>query len=133
MIGGSAMQVVSEISTYADLVCALRNRRLDLGLAQLVLDDCAGIQDGYSSKCEARLKNWGQMSLSAVLGAMGCKLVLIADDDSIPSAVRANLYSSGNPHAAKGPPVALPMVEAAIPAPTADDSPMPALALQQAA
>jgi hypothetical protein len=127
------MQIVAAVSTYADLVCALRNRRLDLGLAQLVLDDCAGIQDGYTSKCEARLKKWGEMSLGAVLGAMGCKLVLIADDSSIPAAVRANLYSSRNPLAAKRPPVALPPPAATIPAPAAEPVPEPALALLEAA
>ena len=47
------MQIVANVETYADLVCALRNRRLDLGLAQLVLDDCAeaggtGIATGAS-------------------------------------------------------------------------------------
>jgi hypothetical protein len=127
------VHVIANVATYADLVCALRNRRLDLGLVQLVLDDCAGIQDGYTSKCEARLKKWGEMSLGAILGAMGCKLVLIADDDSIPAAVRANLYSSHYRLAAKRPPVALPMLEAAISAPAAEPTPRPALALLEAA
>ncbi len=127
------MQIVASVATYADLVCALRNRRLDLGLTQLVLDDCAGTQDGYTSKCEARLKKWGEMSLGAVMGALGCKLVLIADDSSIPATVRANLYTSKCKDATKGPPVALLPPAATILAPAAETAPQPALALLEAA
>jgi hypothetical protein len=39
------MQIVASVATYAELRDALRERRLALGLAQLTLDHCAGLQD----------------------------------------------------------------------------------------
>jgi hypothetical protein len=42
---GFAMQIVASVATYAELRDALRERRLALGLAQLTLDHCAGLQD----------------------------------------------------------------------------------------
>ena len=78
-------------------------------------------------------KRWGEMSIGAALGALGLKLLVVADDGSLPAVTRANLYSSKCKQAAKGPPATLPMVEATIPALAADDSPEPALALLEAA
>ena len=126
------MQIVANVATYADLVCALRCRRLELGMTSVALDDAAGVADGYSSKIECGSKRLGDMSLGALLTAMGCKLVLIADDDALPAITRRFLYTSHYPQAAKRPPVAPPVVEAC-PTPSADTAPAPALALLEAA
>ncbi len=109
------MQIVASVATYAELRDALRERRLELGLTQLALDHCAGLQDGWSSKAEmVDGKRWGEMSISAALGALGLKLLVVADDGSLPAVTRVNLYSSKCRQAAKRPPATPPMVEAAI-------------------
>ena len=126
------MQIVADVATYAELRDALRERRLELGLSQLTLDHCAGLQEAWTSKAEmSDGKRWGDMSIQSALGAMGLKLLLVADDGSLPAITRCHLYTSRNKDAAKGPPAALPTVEAAIPAPAA--SPAPAMALLEAA
>jgi hypothetical protein len=110
------MQIVASVATYAELRDALRERRLELGLTQLALDHCAGLQDGWVSKAEMEIgKRWGTMSLAAALGALGLKLLVVADDGSIPAVTRACLYSSNAKQAAKGPPAALPAPTATIP------------------
>ena len=83
-------------------------------------------------------KRWGEMSLNAALGALGLKLLVVADDGSIPAVTRANLYTSKCKQAATRPlvtlpPVAPPMIEATIPAPAPMPAPRPALALLEAA
>ncbi|MGC1861541.1 MAG: hypothetical protein WA733_10560 [Methylocystis sp.] len=133
------MQIVASVATYAELRDALRERRLELGLTQLALDHCAGLQDGWSSKAEmSDGKRWGEMSLNAALGALGLKLLVVADDGSLPAVTRANLYTSKCKQAATRPlvtlpPVAPPMIEANTPAPAAEPAPQPALALLEAA
>jgi len=128
------MQIVASVATYPELRDALRERRLELGLTQLALDHCAGLQDGWSSKAEmSDGKRWGEMSLNAALGALGLKLLVVADDGSLPAVTRANLYSSKCKQAAKGPPATLPVAEANMHAPAADASPAPSLAMLEAA
>jgi hypothetical protein len=133
------VHIIASVATYAELRDALRERRLELGLAQLALDHCAGLQDGWTSKAEMiDGKRWGEMSLNAALGALGLKLLVVADDGSIPAVTRANLYTSKCKQAATRPlvtlpPVAPPMIEATIPAPAPEPAPRPALALLEAA
>lgn len=129
------MQIIACVATYAELRDALRERRLSLGLTQLALDHCAGLQDGWSSKCEMEHgnKRWGSMSIAAALGALGLKLLVVADDGSLPAVTRASLYSSKCKQAAKGPPATLPAVEATTLAPAADASPAPSPAMLEAA
>jgi predicted transcriptional regulator len=65
------------IREYSDLRKALAGRRRDLGLSQLATDEIAGVQSGYTAKLEVGIKNFGEMSLSSVLGALGLVLVAI--------------------------------------------------------
>jgi hypothetical protein len=110
------MQIVANVATYAELRDALRERRLELGLTQLALDHCAGLQEGWVSKAEMETgKRWGEMSIGAALGALGLKLLVVADDGSLPAVTRANLYSSKHKDAAKCPPAALPIAPAISP------------------
>ena len=76
----------AEIRSYADLVAALRARRLELDLSFALLDELAGLAPGYGAKvlspAESRSnhpKLLGTMSLAAILGALGVKLVLVED------------------------------------------------------
>ena len=64
------------IREYDDLRALMAQRRRDLGFSQLVLDEIAGLQSGYSAKLEASIKNFGDLSLGVVLAALG--IVLIA-------------------------------------------------------
>jgi hypothetical protein len=129
------VHIIASVSTYPELRDALRERRLELGLTQLALDHCAGLQDGWASKAEMENgnKRWGNMSIEAALGALGLKLLVVADDGSIPAVTRANLYTSKCKQAATRPLVTLPPPAAMIPAPAVEPAPQPALALLEAA
>ena len=69
------------IRSLDDLVAAVCARRDELNISHELLDDLAGLQSGYVSKLLApnRVKNFGAMSLPAVLGALGVALVLVED------------------------------------------------------
>jgi hypothetical protein len=65
------------IREYEDLRALMARRRRELGFSQLVLDEIAGLQNGYSAKLEASIKNFGDMSLGVVLAALGIVLIAI--------------------------------------------------------
>ncbi len=68
------------IGTFVDfegMRAAFKLRKNDLRLTTLELDDLAGLQTGYSSKLLCGMKRPGDMSLPALLGALGCELALI--------------------------------------------------------
>jgi transcriptional regulator with XRE-family HTH domain len=71
------MDTLARVQSYSDLRSAVAMRRHELGLTQLEVDDIAGLQSGYLSKLECGLKNFGPMSLDAVLGALGLEIVLV--------------------------------------------------------
>lgn len=62
------------IAEYADLRLAIAARRKELGLSQVDLDNIAEVQPGYTAKLECGLKNFGEKSLPAILGALGLVL-----------------------------------------------------------
>jgi hypothetical protein len=70
------------VRTTSDLRRAIDERRRQLGLTMLELDDAAGTQSGYAAKLlgPGRMKNFGHMSLAALLGALGLKLVVALED-----------------------------------------------------
>ena len=70
-------EVVAVARTYDDLVEACRVRRKELQLAQITVDDIAGLQTGYTGKLECGDKRMGAMSLSCLLGALGLELVVV--------------------------------------------------------
>jgi hypothetical protein len=79
-----------EIRTYRQLVDALRARRLELDLSFALLDELAGLATGYSTKvlspAESRSKHpklLGTMSLAVILGALGCQLELVEDEQAM--------------------------------------------------
>ncbi len=64
------------IRDYDDLRAAIAARRRELGLSQLETDHRAGTHDGYVGKIECGDRCLGDMSLQAILGALGIELVV---------------------------------------------------------
>jgi hypothetical protein len=80
-------------SGYAGLVGALRRRATELQIATggAAAAEVAGLPVSYlgkllsplSGKSRENVRRLGIMSLGPVLGALGCKLVMIEDDDAL--------------------------------------------------
>ena len=66
--------VVTEYKHLRELIAA---RRRELGLRQLEVDDLAGVQSGYTGKIECGLRSMGDMSMGALLGALGLHLIVM--------------------------------------------------------
>lgn len=64
------------ITDYPGLRAAIDQRRKELGLSMLALDELAGLQSGYSAKILCGIKNLGPISLECMLGALGMAIVL---------------------------------------------------------
>ena len=69
------------ISTYDELVDAVRDRCDEMLMTRQELDHQAGLADGHAGKllCHSQLKRLGMRSLELVLGGIGCKLGLVED------------------------------------------------------
>jgi hypothetical protein len=63
-------------------------RRRQLGLNQLELDQLAGVQDQYSGKCEVGTRNYGNMSLAAIMGALGFEMILVERPEARPTTAK---------------------------------------------
>lgn len=79
------MKLIGVANDFTDLVRAMRERRIQLGLSQLALDDLAGLPSGYVGKLEANLTNpsarnargMGRDSLPLLLGALGLQIGVV--------------------------------------------------------
>lgn len=69
--------IIGVAVSYDDLRRILRERRQALGLTHLQTDEIAGLQSGYTGKLEIGTKNFGPMSLSCMIGALGVKIVVV--------------------------------------------------------
>jgi len=105
----TAANHLTVIRTYEELRAALKRRKNDLGLANLEIDDIAGLQSGYTAKLLCGMKRPGDMSLPALLGALKCELVLMqtdackrAEDGEFTIASANNLKKVLSRRAAKG-------------------------------
>ncbi len=87
----SKYRLVGTASTPREIANCLRSRRLELGLTQSAVCHLAGVQDGYVGKLEVGVRTLGPMSLGAMLGALGLRLAVIADDASLPAITRREL------------------------------------------
>ncbi|WP_131857427.1 hypothetical protein [Bosea sp. BK604] len=75
-------------TTYEALIAIMRERRIELGLSQLAVDEIAGLASGYQGKIEASLTNptarnarsIGRESQPLLLRALKGKLAFIPDD-----------------------------------------------------
>ncbi|SRR5258705_8602336 len=75
--------VARMIGSYDDLISAFRERVDGLNISRRELDDLAGLALGHSGKLlgHKQVKRFGSVTLGPMLGAIGCKLVLIEDPD----------------------------------------------------
>jgi hypothetical protein len=69
------------IGDYNEYVDAIRERAAELGMSRLERDLQAGLASGHSGKLlgAKHVKKFGFVSLGLVLGAIGCKLILVED------------------------------------------------------
>ncbi|WGR91851.1 hypothetical protein MTX26_15935 [Bradyrhizobium sp. ISRA443] len=67
------------VSTCAELVQLLRERRNELDITHETIDDISGLQSGYTGKLlsPVPIKQLGAVSLGAMLGALALKIVRI--------------------------------------------------------
>lgn len=72
------------------LADVMNRRRIELGISQTDLDHVTGMASGYCSKIFATKynKSLGALSLPVMLGALGLKLAVVADDESLPPITR---------------------------------------------
>ena len=84
MIDAGAVR--AEVTSPAELHAALRDRAERLGVTREVLDEVAGLASGYSAKILSPRpqKALGPVSMPAVFGALGVRLVLLADPAAEP-------------------------------------------------
>ena len=78
------MPVAIRCETPSQIRAAFAARRRQLGLSQLELDQLAGVQDQYSGKCEIGTRNYGEMSLSCIMGALGFEMILVERPEAAP-------------------------------------------------
>src|SRR5215468_689933 len=73
------MTELARITSYPELVEALRRRKAALHMADLVLDEVAGLCAGHFSKIAAGERGIGATTLFAILDALGLSVQLVED------------------------------------------------------
>jgi hypothetical protein len=78
-------RVIAEVREYGEFTAALRKWIYELDTNYTCVNDLAGLQDGYLAKLLARTpsRNFGRTSLGNVLGALGLRLLLVVDTESL--------------------------------------------------
>jgi hypothetical protein len=78
------------IASYDELVEAIRVRVDEMNISREELDLQAGIPTGYSGKClgPAQVKRLSYATMGPVLGAIGCKLLLVEDPEQTAKILR---------------------------------------------
>lgn len=69
-------RAIAIVRDYPALRRALVARRHELGMSQLEVDHRAGLCDAYTGKLEIGTRCFGDMSLAAILGALGLEIVI---------------------------------------------------------
>jgi hypothetical protein len=74
---------IGEARDADELVALLRARKAALQISDVTIDELAGFQQGYVGKLlgVGRIKTLGAMSLSALLGVLALKLVVVVDEE----------------------------------------------------
>jgi hypothetical protein len=67
---------IAIVRSYDDLRRAIAERRKELDLVQLELDDLTGLPSGYIGKLECGMRSFGSLSLGLVLQALGIELIV---------------------------------------------------------
>jgi hypothetical protein len=112
------MHIVGIAESPKEIAGLLDLRRRELGMTCGAVDDVAGLQERYSNKIFCGMKRLGDISTPALLGALGAKLVLCADNDWLPAVTLRHIGNVKNMTAWRNPPMLLPpphAVFAAIP------------------
>jgi hypothetical protein len=75
---------VHEVRSYEQLIASLVRRREQLDLSQQDVDALAGLQSGYTGKCEKPSASYGRimgdMSFRTLLQTLGVKLLMVDAD-----------------------------------------------------
>ncbi len=81
----SEPRVLATFADYDGLIEALRQRKTDLGLSCLLMDELSGLPAGYTAKVlgPSRIKSLGAISTSAINGCLAIKLAVIEDLEAI--------------------------------------------------
>lgn len=76
---------IALVTSYDELIAALRARADELKITRETLDAVSGLQSGYSGKLLAPvpIRQFGRTSLGPMLQAMGLAIVLIEDVESL--------------------------------------------------
>ena len=82
------------ITDHYGLVTALRRRITELGTGLDLVDEVAGLPDGYTGKVLVGRHGLGPISLGAILGALAVKIVLVSDEEAL-ARVRRRLPPRG--------------------------------------
>jgi hypothetical protein len=115
------LSLIAVCETLSDVAGGLDLRRRELNLSNLALDDASGLQTGYSSKIFCGMKRLGDVSLPSMLGALGCRLVLVSDDSWVPNVTAR--YAGHSPRSFARLPMLLPPADRvlmALPAPRSE-------------
>jgi hypothetical protein len=74
--------MLAVVRNYSDLHRALRARVEQLNISRETIDEIAGFQPFYAAKLLAPKphRKLGHMSFDAMLGALGCRLLLVEED-----------------------------------------------------
>jgi hypothetical protein len=77
----SAPRHLRVVRTYDELIDVIRERKVELGMADKVLEEVAGLADGHVGKllADARVKVLGPMSFGAMIQGLGL-MVIVAED-----------------------------------------------------
>jgi hypothetical protein len=73
-----AAMVPKIVTTEAELVAVVRDRKAEAGITCQTLDGLAGLADGHAAKLLCGTKNFGEMSLGCVLQALAMKLIVVS-------------------------------------------------------
>ncbi len=75
---------LAEIRTYQEFIAALRQRMAAVAATGEIIDHVGGLPAGYTRKLLAPIpiRVISRVSFSALLGALGCKLLLVQDDEA---------------------------------------------------
>jgi hypothetical protein len=90
----SRYRLLGSAENPQEIANALDIRRRELGLRMADLDDALGFTPGYVSKIFARGydKNLGPQSLPAMLTGLGCRLVIVHDEEAeLPPIIRRTI------------------------------------------
>ncbi|BBF92666.1 helix-turn-helix domain-containing protein [Blastochloris tepida] len=78
------------VSDYRALVQCLRDRKDDLGISLLELDERSGLQVGYSGKLlgAGMVRTLGPLSMGLMLGALGLELMVVERGSAVVNPAR---------------------------------------------